>query len=273
MIAKPKAQTWRADPDENGNLQMPHPVTRTKEMRMRSRSIWFVLPVFLGLIGCETMERIGNDSVPAAPIALPPAEQPVYEPGQVFVYERDRVRQVAWVNDGEIQWTDRDEPLYRTSEHFFLPRVFQDFRDRTVRRVFSGDPSALWPLAVGKQVFFVERRKTAFKDTQKVNETTRHWQCSVDDSRVSQTLAGPFDSYRVTCRSYRLRLGSRPGLSLVQVVRWDYAPKMRHYVLRESWLPRSDRHHTSTLSAALPASLATPERIDALLSRLANDGE
>ena len=257
-----------------------------RKSRSRARwRIWVGLPAFLGLIGCQTMERIGGDFDqavaevrdaalgPAAPIELPSAEQPAYQPGQVFVYNRNRLRQVAWVGDGEIQWRDRDDPLYRTSEHFFLPRIFQDYRNRTVRREFTGDPAALWPLAVGKEVEFIERRTIERKETQTADATTRRWRCSVDDTRVSRTPAGPFDSFRVTCRSYREGFRSIRGLSPVQVVRWDYAPTIGHYVRRESWLPRSGRRHVSVLSAALPASLVTPQRVDALLRRLANDVE
>jgi hypothetical protein len=259
---------------------------RPPDPRARARwPIWVVLSAFLGLTGCQTIERIGDDFDravgeireatfgPAAPIELPPAEPPVYRPGTVFVYNRDRLRQVAWVADGEIQWRDRDGPLFRTSEHFFLPRTFQDYRDRTLRREFIGDPGALWPLAVGNEVEFVEQRRIERKETQTVDETTRRWRCSVDDARVSQTPVGPFDSFRVTCRSYREGFRSIRGLSPVQVVRWDYAPQMGHYVRRESWLPRSGRRHLTELSAALPASLVTRQRIDALLRRLANDAE
>jgi hypothetical protein len=59
------------------------------------------------------------------------------------------------------------------------------------------------------------------------------------------------------------------SLSPIQVVYWDYAPRIGHYVRRESWLPRSGRRSVRELSAALPAALANPRRIDAVLERLA----
>jgi hypothetical protein len=251
------------------------------------RARWAVLaalPAMLGLTGCQTMDRVSEDFDravaevrhevlgPVDPIALPPAQRPAYTPGQVFVYNRDRLRRVASVRDGEIQWRDRDGPVFRSTEHFFMPRTFQDYRNRTVRREFTGDPGAIWPLALGKAVEFTELRTTERKDTGAVDETTRRWRCEVDDARVTETLAGAFDTFRVTCRSYREGFRSVRRLNPIQVVRWDYAPQIGHYVRRESWSPRSNRRNVRTLSAAMPAALATPQRINALMRRLASDG-
>jgi hypothetical protein len=234
--------------------------------------------------GCASLERAAEDvdrvvadvresvsAVPAA-IELPPATRPVYREGQTFVYGRDRVRQVRELGDGFVSWGNRDRELFLTSEHFFLPRIYQDYEDRTLRRTFDGDPGALWPLTAGKEVAFVEQRSIYRKQSGTTDRTTRRWRCAVEQPRVSHTPAGAFDSYRVTCRSYRQGFSSLRSLSPIQVVYWDYAPTIGHYVRRESWSPRSGRRNVRTLSAALPAELASPQRIDAILRRL-NDAD
>lgn len=243
--------------------------------------IWMLLPVSFALSGCQTMQRVGDDFdravaeirgsiVGSGPsIELPPAQQPNYQVGKVLVYNGDRVRQIASLSDSDIQWQDRDGPLFRTTKHFFLPRIYQDFRNRTVSRTFAGNPEALWPLTIGNQVEFVEHRRTERKETRTVDQATRKWRCSVVDAHVVETPAGSFDSYRVTCRSYREGFRSIRSMSPVQIVHWDFAPAIGHYIRRESWSPSSNRRRERTLSAALPASLATPQRIDALLERLA----
>jgi hypothetical protein len=246
------------------------------------RTRWVLVPVAVSvLVGCKTLERVGDDfdravakvgglvQDPTPGLSLPPAEQPTYRVGQTFVYERDRVRQVRALDDGEVAWGNGQRELFRTRQHFFLPRVLQDNDRRTVRRSFAGDPSALWPLQIGKQVEFVEHRSTFRKASGETSHTERRWRCSVDDARVSRTPAGAFDSYRVTCRSYRQGFSSWRSLQPIQVVYWDYAPAIGHYVRRESWSPRTGKRSVRSLSAALPASLASPRRIDAVLQRLA----
>jgi hypothetical protein len=242
------------------------------------RSAMSVALLMLG--GCTSLERVAEDvdravaevreSVygAATPIALPPASRPTYQEGQTFIFDRDSVRQVRQLGDGFISWGDGDRELFRTGEHFFMPRIYQDNEDRTQRRTFDGDPGALWPLMAGKHVEFVERRSIYRKQSGTTDQTTRRWRCEVEDPRMTHTPAGTFDSYRVTCRGYRPGFSSIRALSPLQVVQWDYAPSIGHYVRRESWSPRSGRRTVRALSAALPAELASPDRIDAVLRRL-----
>lgn len=252
----------------------------TQSRRPNGTRLSVMLASLVVLGGCASLERVAEDVDRAVAevresvygvqtaIELPPADRPIYREGQTFIYDRDSVRQVRELGDGFVSWGSGDRELFRTSEHFFLPRVYQDYDDRTRRRTFDGDPGALWPLAVGKQVEFVEQRSIYLKQSGTTERTTRRWQCEVGESRVSHTPAGDFDSHRVTCRSYREGFSSLRSLSPVQVVYWDYAPSLGHYVRRESWSPRSGRRTVRTLSAALPAELANPARIDAVLQRL-----
>lgn len=242
------------------------------------RAVVSVALVMLG--GCTSLERVAEDVDRAVaevretvygvanPIELPPADRPTYREGQTFIYDRDSVRQVRQLGDGFVSWGDGDRELFHTSEHFFLPRIYQDNRRRTQRRTFDGDPGALWPLMAGKHVEFVEQRSIYRKQSGTTDQKTRRWRCEVEDPRMTDTPAGAFETYRVTCRSYRKGFSSLRALSPVQVVHWDYAPSIGHYVRRESWSPRSGRRTVRELSAALPAALSSPDRVDAVLRRL-----
>lgn len=236
--------------------------------------------MILSLTGCESLGPVrqladefresfarGSDE-PVVLVDLPPAPRPVYHQGQVFVYGKARLRQVSAVKDDLIVWGNRNGELYRTTGDFFLPRVYQKSDERVVLRRFGGDPGALWPLAVGKRASFTEYRSTFRGQGAAPEERERRWTCEVDDARITRVYAGGFETYRVTCRSYRANPLSLRAHEPLLVITWDYAPQLGHYVRRE-WVQRNrGKRVIHELSAAMPASLATPQRLDAVLRRL-----
>lgn len=242
----------------------------------------FIAAAGVTLSGCATLEQVGEDlnsgigalrsaAAPVQRIDLSPAERIRYRQGQVFVFGKDDVRKISRIGRGLVVWSDGNRELYRTREHFFLPRTHQVRSDRVITRQFAGDPGALWPLAVGKEVSFTEQRTTSYNKTGKTRSTTRNWHCKVQDARKTRVHAGTFDTYRVRCTSFRDNFRSWRSLSPLQTITWDYAPKLGHYVRREIVQSASGRHRIQALSAALPPSLATPHRIDAVLQRLQRD--
>ena len=83
------------------------------------------------------------------------------------------------------------------------------------------------------------------------------------ETRSVSVPAGDFDSFHVRCEALRADLPVRVPL---QVVSWDYAPSLGHYV-RRTWFD-AGRQRETALAAALPAPLATPARIAATRQRL-----
>jgi hypothetical protein len=197
------------------------------------------------------------------PVVLAPAAAPARRVGDTFVFGRSTVRRVAALPGGQIEWATTDDRRYRTGAHFFTPVLGFDTPDEARRSVLRGNPGALWPLRVGREVAFDELRTTRLKRLGIERQVPLRWRCAVLEARPVSVPAGDYDSYHVRCEAHRSDLPVRVPL---QVVSWDYAPALGHYVRRQ-WF-EGGRARESVLSAALPARLATPERMEALLDRL-----
>lgn len=199
-----------------------------------------------------------------APVLLPPAPRPVYRVGDSFVFGRSSVRTVSAVAPGAISWRSGSAApggtvqTYRSAPELFAPVLdFPGQSDTPVSRI-ANRQGTLWPLQAGRSARFDEWRRPARPGAA---ERLYRWACEVGEPRVVSVPAGDFASYPVSCRS------SQDGLPLAtQVLSWDYAPSLGHYV-RRSWLDNG-RQRETRLSAALPAELATPERMARVLQRL-----
>lgn len=195
-------------------------------------------------------------------IELPPAARPNLQRGDTFVFGRSTVTRVAATNAQALTWTLADGRNLRGTRDFFVPPLAAEHPWRRVDSTISGNPSALWPLAAGNRVSFEETQRTTWTETGHVRELRRRWDCEVVDARVSFVPAGDFSTWHVRCSAYA------PNFPLpLQTITWDYAPSLGHYV-RRIWF-EGRRQREAMLSAALPAKVATPARIEAVLARLA----
>ncbi len=217
-----------------------------------------------GLLGDVQRGLKADDPAERAPVVLPPAPRPLYRVGDSFVFGRGSVRSVSAVAPGAVTWRSGsaaagDEvQTYRTSPDLFAPVL--DFPGRTdapVSRIANRQGS-LWPLQAGRRASFDEWRRPARPGAA---ERLYRWTCEVGPARTVSVHAGDFATYPVTCRA---RLDRFPLPT--QVLSWDYAPSAGHYV-RRTWMDNGRQRETQ-LSAALPAELATPERIARVLQRL-----
>jgi hypothetical protein len=200
-------------------------------------------------------------SGPRVPIHLDPAPRPAVRAGDTYIYGAASVRRVSAVSATALTWTTTDGHSLRTGRDFFTPLLEQTLPDQRLTSRLSGQPGAMWPLAVGKKVTFEESRTTRMTVLAREVSTQLRWECEVVDTRLSQVPAGDFETYHVACKAYR------SGFFLpVQSVTWDYAPSLGHYV-RRTWF-EGGRPRQAVLAAALPAPLATPPRIAATLERL-----
>lgn len=202
-----------------------------------------------------------SERVAGLPRALPPAPRPAVRVGDTYVFGAASVRRVAAVSPTALTWTTTDGQTIRTGRDFFTPVLEQTLPDRRITSQISGQPGALWPMSVGKQVRFEEARVTTMALFNRKIKTALRWDCEVVDTRVSQVPAGDFDTFHVVCNA------RRSGFFLpLQTVTWDYAPSLGHYV-RRTWFEGGQRRQ-SALGAALPGPLATAERVAATLERL-----
>jgi hypothetical protein len=202
-----------------------------------------------------------TESVVGIARALPPAPRPAVRVGDTYVFGASSLRRVAAVSPTALTWTTTDGQRIRTGRDFFTPVLEQTLPDRRITSRLSGQPSALWPLSVGKKVSFEEARVTSMAVFDRDIRTTLRWDCEVIDTRVSQVPAGDFDTFHVVCKAFRA------GFFLpLQTVTWDYSPSLGHYVHR-TWFEGGQRRQ-SALGAALPGPLATAPRVAAMLVRL-----
>lgn len=229
----------------------------------------------LGLSACATLPAIGLDDPDrmiassaqalanrTVPANLPPAARPHRVRGDTFIYGGTRVRRITAIDGRGIAWITEDGSQQHSGLDFFTPRTRYTTPTGQVDSTIDGDPGKLWPLAPGNKVSFVETRHTTWTRGGNRRSQTFRWECEVADMRMSYVPAGDFETFHVICRSYL------PVLFVpVQVVAWDYAPLLGHYV-RRTWFSAGKQRQTM-LSAALPGKLATPKRIAAAVERLA----
>lgn len=245
-------------------------MNRSRGLRLAPWALWALLAT---LAGCQSlpsglvgeMQRSMQTEAAAVrvPVVLPPAPRPVYRVGDSFVFGRSSVRTVSAVAPGAITWRGGSaapgEPVqsYRSAPELFAPVLdFPGQADAPVSRLTNREGS-LWPLQAGRRTRFDEWRRAS----PAAAERRHRWTCEVGTPRMVSVPAGDFATYPVSCRS------SQDGLPLAtQVLSWDYAPSLGHYV-RRNWLDNG-RQREAVLSAALPAELATPERLARVLQRL-----
>lgn len=216
-----------------------------------------------GLLGDAQRSLQRDETGARAPVVLAPAPRPTLRVGDSFIFGRGSVRTVSAVAPDAITWRNAsaapgDEVLrYRTSPDLFAPVLDQPSRaDAPVSRITDREGS-LWPLQAGRRASFDERRRA----TPGAPERRLRWTCEVGSPRMVSVPAGDFATYPVTCSARQ-----DPMPLATQVLTWDYAPSLGHYV-RRSWLDNG-RQRETVLSAALPAELATPERIARVVQRL-----
>lgn len=240
---------------------------------MKPLRLFGLLALMASLAGCQSLPAglLGDvqrsmQTEPTgvrAPVELPPAPRPVYRVGDSFVFGRGSVRTVSAVSPHAVTWRSGsaapgdEAQTYRSSPDLFAPVLdFPGRADGPVSRIANRE-GALWPLQPGRLARFDEWRRVRPGATERLHR----WTCEVGSPRMVSVPAGDFATYPVNCRS------SQDGLPVAtQVLSWDYAPSIGHYV-RRSWLDNG-RQRESVLSAALPAELATSERLARVLQRL-----
>lgn len=173
---------------------------------------------------------------------LPPANLPVYELGDTFIYSDGRVETVVSVDGERITWSNNQGLRYTSWRNFILPRLSWDGEATSGKRRVGAPPDALWPLRVGSSLSFRSTATVAQIDDGASDTISNDWKCRVSGAKTVEVAAGTFDTFQVSCDRH-----ARFGAFLQERI-WYYAPVLGHYVLRIDNFSREDSRRVETLA-------------------------
>ncbi len=180
--------------------------------------------VILILAACQAAGPPTPETLQPQPAAvLAPAPGPELRPGAAFVFRHGNGGEVSsrviGVDGEEVTW-QADNGWTWTGKAFFWPVLSWQRAGASGSQQVSGDPGALFPLAVGE--------RAAYRYTGRSSEEPAGWsgagRCSVAAVERVTVPAGTFDTFKIVCEQgedlsdpYRVRT-------------WWYAPAVGHHV-------------------------------------------
>lgn len=189
----------------------------------------------------------------------PAAELPTYSVGDAFVFSDGRVEQVSAIDGEVISWKGLQGGAYQRNRNFVTPVSSWRMDQGEGRRIPSAKAAALWPLAPGKSVRFTVINETRRAADRPWERNMSLWACKVGPRHDTATPAGSFQVLTISCELY-----SPVNMRLLELVAWDYAPDLGHYVRRINVDYLAARTYTIVLTSALHGRAATRERLAVL---------
>lgn len=209
----------------------------------------------MSLVGPFLAAALAAAAQPAAPL-------PAYTVGDAFVFSDGRVEQVRAIDGEIITWGGLGGDTFQRSRDFTQPILGWRFNQGEGRRLVSGHPEALWPLAPGRSSRFsvlVEFRRTPDSPWER---TLMLWTCHVGAAHDVEVPAGTFTALPVTCDRY-----SPVNMRLQERVQTEYAPDVGHYIRRSFTDYFAARTFTMSLTSELHGAAASRARLSALAAQ------
>lgn len=182
-----------------------------------------------------------NDTLPAKPplAQLPPAPEPLYQPGDTYVFNDDGnvvQEQVVGVTPDRVTWTNDSGLIWTTTNELVTPQLSWSSHPELGRgrQNIIGNPGTLFPLQEGNIVAFGIRGSSEKVPTGWEDEV----RCVVAGQEDVTVPAGTFTTYRIDCKRKNVET------SLY------YAPVAQNYVLRERTFANS-RSRKELMSVSL----------------------
>ena len=216
---------------------------------------------------CAASAPLSASQSPASPSLAGGAFEaglPGYRPGDTFIFDNRRVERVGRIDGEHVVWRTRSGREYVRHRNFIVPILEWQVRDRIGKRQVFGRPDKLWPLKEGKRVRFRVVTETEDLDGSGRRRTVNLWACKVGDRQMTDTDAGPFETFPVQCERF-----SHNSMRLIQRHTWHYAPTVGHYVRRETVSFFTGARKEFDLAVMLPAHLANDRRIRTTVRDLA----
>ncbi|MEQ8334429.1 hypothetical protein [Nisaea sp.] len=195
-----------------------------------------------------------NDTLPAkAPLAqLPPAPQPLYQPGDTYVFNDDGnvvQEQVVGVTPDRVTWTNDSGLIWTTTNELITPQLSWSSHPELGRgrQNIIGNPGTLFPLQEGNIVAYGVRGSS--------EKVPAGWEdevrCVVAGQEDVTVPAGTFTTFRIDCKRKNV------DTSLY------YAPVAQNYVLRERTFSNSrSRKELMSVSLAENRTAEMPVTVD-----------
>lgn len=195
-----------------------------------------------------------SDTLPAkAPLAqLPPAPQPLYQPGDTYVFNDDGnvvQEQVVGVTPDRVTWTNDSGLIWTTTNELVTPQLSWSSHPELGRgrQSIIGNPGTLFPLQEGNIVAYGIRGSSEKVPTGWEDEV----RCVVAGQEDVTVPAGTFTTYRIDCKRKNV------DTSLY------YAPVAQNYVLRERTFANSrSRKELMSVSLADNRTAEMPVTVD-----------
>lgn len=195
-----------------------------------------------------------SDTLPAkAPLAqLPPAPQPLYQPGDTYVFNDDGnvvQEQVVGVTPDRVTWTNDSGLIWTTTNELVTPQLSWSSHPELGRgrQSIIGNPGTLFPLQEGNIVAYGIRGSSEKVPTGWEDEV----RCVVAGQEDVTVPAGTFTTFRIDCKRKNV------DTSLY------YAPVAQNYVLRERTFANSgSRKELMSVSLADNRTAEMPVTVD-----------
>lgn len=155
--------------------------------------------------------------------------QPIYTPGDAFVWSSGYVDRVVRVGADNVVWRSTDGTGRTAFRYFATPYLEWQNESIEAFSTMGIDPQDVWPLAPGADIEFKVTRTVRKLGDQAAKESLEAWHCSRGADAVVAVPAGRFETIAVTClRTPAPASGWRKRV-------WYYAPAVRHFVRLDSF--------------------------------------
>ncbi len=193
----------------------------------------------------QSLSTLGGDETPDYPMGRwANAPMPTYAQGETFTYANGRVERVVAVNGDTVTFERENGRRFTRDRNFVVPRLSWETKSRTGQHRVWGNQDSLWPLQIGNNARLRAERRMTRKDSGEVASSMRKYECNVDGTEKIAVAAGTFATYRVRCLRYNSR-----GTRIVSTEVWYYAPRIGHYVRRDTRYERDGRRDVKELAS------------------------
>lgn len=196
----------------NRNAPFPHRSGVAPAWRPKIGQVAVVFALSGALTGCALdLPGLSAQGMTQDP-RLPPAELPIYEIGDIYVYSDGHVETVANKQGDLVTWKKAGGQRVDRSRDYVVAELSAS--------AHGGE--GLWPLRVGNRSQLPG--KTAVLAGGAGDGGL--WHCAVTRTRTGRFLAGDLDTYRIRCRDGT----ADPGVRVERV--WYHAPTVGHPVMQ-----------------------------------------